>query len=317
LQSEQGGWFLRKRNRNIIVEVDDDVEVLEDYCWLTVGQIQQLLCLDNVVNMDARTVLSCIPFAPAAGHAGATGADRDGADCDGGDGSEGYGAALRRSMDPRAGGLHTMTEAISWLTANKAGCEMVQHRIPLNEVTGWRRTGDEIAHVDGEFFRIVAVSVRAASREVTSWTQPLLAPVAPSLLVFLTRRVHGVLHVLVQARAAAGALDIVEIAPTVHCMPNSWRDADPSRRPRYLDYATNADPGRRRYDAWLSEEGGRFLHAKNRYLVLEVDDDFPAEEPDNYCWLTVHQLMLLLRASNSVNVEARTLLAGLHTWIGR
>ncbi len=42
LQSEQGARFLRKRNRNMIVETTRDVPVLEDYCWLTLGQIQKL-----------------------------------------------------------------------------------------------------------------------------------------------------------------------------------------------------------------------------------------------------------------------------------
>jgi oxidase EvaA len=312
LQSEQGGWFLRKRNRNIVVEVTDDVEVLDDYCWLTVGQIQQMLSIDDVVNMDARTVLSCVPFAPSAAGGGGGGVAAEP-----GDGHDGYGDAVRRSMDPDAGGLHTMTEVHSWLTANKAGCELVQQRIPFNDLAGWRRTDDEIAHVSGEFFRIVAVAVRAASREVSSWSQPLLAPVAPALLALLTRRVAGVLHLLVQARAAAGALDIIEIAPTVHCMPHSWRAVDPVDRPRYLDHIRDADPLGWRYNAWLSEEGGRFLHARNRYLVLEVDDEIPLEQPTNYCWLTVHQLMQLVRAGNCVNVEARTLLAGLHTWISR
>ncbi len=333
LQSEQGGWFLRKRNRNIVVEVTDDVEVLDDYCWLTIGQVQQLLCIDDVVNMDARTVLSCVPFAPSptddgphhdgphhdgAGLAAASAAGLgDGPGTGPGGDPGGYGAAVRRSMDPHAGGLHTMTEVLSWLTANKAGCELVQQRIPLGAVTGWRRGEDEIAHDSGEFFRIVAVAVRAASREVSRWSQPLLAPAAPALLALLTRRIAGVLHVLVQARAAAGALDIIEIAPTVHCMPHSWRDVDPVRRPRYLDHVLAADPLRWRYDTWLSEEGGRFLHARNRYLILEVGDEIPLEEPTSFCWLTVHQLMQLVRAGNCVNVEARTLLAGLHAWISR
>jgi oxidase EvaA len=220
-------------------------------------------------------------------------------------------------MHPEAGALHTVADVVSWFTANKAKCELVQRRVPLREVDGWRRTEDEIAHEGGEFFRVVAVDVRAASREVASWSQPLVAPVAPGLMAFLTRRVLGVLHVLMQAKAAAGALDMIEIAPTVHCMPHTYRNLDQSAWPRYLEYVVDAEPGQIRYHAWLSEEGGRFLHAKNRYLVLEVDDDFPLEEPDNYCWLTVYQLMLLLRTSNCLNVEARTLLAGLQTWIGR
>jgi dTDP-4-dehydro-6-deoxy-alpha-D-glucopyranose 2,3-dehydratase len=312
LQTEQGGWFLHKRNRNMIVEVVDDIEVLEDYCWLSIGQIQRLLCIDNVVNMDTRTVLSCMPFANLDADQDSTEAGYGGAYSD-----AGYGDALHRSIHPRAGGLHTLTEALSWLTTNRAGCELVQQRIPLDEVAGWRRTDGEIAHVDGEFFRVVAVDVHADSREVTSWTQPLLAPVAPGLLAFLTRRVDGVLHVLMQARAAGGALDMIEVAPTIHCMPHAYRNFDRTRQPRYLDYLREADPLQIRYQAWLSEEGGRFLGAKNQYLVLEVDDEFPIEEPDNFCWLTVHQLMLLLRASCSLNVEARSLLACLMTWISR
>ena len=62
LQSEQGARFFRKRNRNIIIEVDDDVEVLEDFMWVTLGQIKELLKIDNLVNMDTRTVISGISY---------------------------------------------------------------------------------------------------------------------------------------------------------------------------------------------------------------------------------------------------------------
>lgn len=61
LQSEQGARFLKKRNRNMIIEIspDEKVEVLDSFCWLTLGQLKVLLEKDNIVNMDARTVLSC------------------------------------------------------------------------------------------------------------------------------------------------------------------------------------------------------------------------------------------------------------------
>src|SRR6185369_10138789 len=144
---------------------------------------------------------------------------------------------------------------------------------------------DVIEHESGEYFRIIAVNVRAGSREVKSWQQPLLEPVAPGLLVLLTRRVDGVLHLLVQARAAAGAMDRIEVAPTVHCMPHSHRDADPALWPRYLDYVTSVSPDQVRYQAWLSEEGGRFMSAKNRYMIVEIDDSFPDYEPPTFHWM--------------------------------
>ena len=58
LQSEQGARFLRKRNRNIIIKVNENIELKEDFRWMTLGQIKQLACIDNMVNMDTRTVLS-------------------------------------------------------------------------------------------------------------------------------------------------------------------------------------------------------------------------------------------------------------------
>lgn len=58
LQSEQGGRFLRKRNRNIIIEVDENISPHPDFIWVTLGQLKALMRYDNVVNMDLRTVLS-------------------------------------------------------------------------------------------------------------------------------------------------------------------------------------------------------------------------------------------------------------------
>ena len=64
IQSEQSSRFYKKRNRNILVELGEDVEVevLPSHKWMTLGQIKELMKIDNLVNMDTRTVLSCIPY---------------------------------------------------------------------------------------------------------------------------------------------------------------------------------------------------------------------------------------------------------------
>lgn len=56
LQSEQGARFLHKRNRNIIVEVEesDPIEILDGFIWLSLGQIKELISYPNVLNMDTR-----------------------------------------------------------------------------------------------------------------------------------------------------------------------------------------------------------------------------------------------------------------------
>lgn len=62
IQSEQASRFYKKRNRNLIILVDDEIEVLPNFKWMTLGQIKKMMDVDNLVNMDTRTVLSGIPL---------------------------------------------------------------------------------------------------------------------------------------------------------------------------------------------------------------------------------------------------------------
>jgi len=272
LQSEHGSWFYHKSNRNMIVEALDDVPLDDDFCWLTFGQIAELLQQDNVVNMDSRTVLACAPFA-----------DQDG----------------------RA--LHSDTELLSWFTGQRSRYDIRAERIPLAGLPGWRQSATSIDHEQDRFFKVVAVNVVAGNREVTSWTQPLIEPVGPGVAAFLTRRIDGVLHVLANAKVEGGFLDAVELAPTVQCTPGNHDE-----QPPFLDLVRSARPEQIGYRAVHSEEGGRFLHAEAEYLLVEVGDEVPLKEPEGYAWVTPGQLSTLVRHGHYVNVQARTLLAVLN-----
>ncbi|WP_344858198.1 NDP-hexose 2,3-dehydratase family protein [Amycolatopsis ultiminotia] len=303
LQSEQGSWFLHKRNRNIVVETEDEVALDEDFCWLTFDQIRRLLRLDHMVNMDSRTVLSCVPPAVAR---------RDERDA----GDDSFGDAVLRSLAGLGRPVHEPARILSWLTEVRARQELVQRRVPLKEVVedGWRLGPEVIDHTDGKYFDVVAVDVQASNREVASWTQPLVAPKQSGLLALLVKRIDGTLHALVQARSDAGTLNIAELTATVHCQPGNYADAPAQYRPPYLDYALAAATCRVRLDVVHSEEGGRFYHAQNRYLVIEVEDDFAAEPDDRYLWTTLSQLMSLLSHSNYLTVELRSLMASMRSF---
>ncbi|MFE5619858.1 NDP-hexose 2,3-dehydratase family protein [Streptomyces sp. NPDC056524] len=279
LQSEHGAWFFRKANRNMIVETDEDVPLDEDFCWLTLGQIGELLCRDNVVNMDSRTVLACAPVA---------------------------------SAEP--GALLSDTALLSWFTARRSAPEVRAERIPLGQVTDWVRGESSIDHVKGRFFRVVAVAVEAANREVRGWTQPLFEPCGIGVTAFVTRRVGGVPHLLVHAKLEGGFLDRIELAPTVQYTAANHADRTGDGRPPFLDLVLSADPARVRYDVLHSEEGGRFLNAESRYLFVEADEsEAPPDPPPGYAWVTPGQLRSLVRHSHYVNVQARTLLSLLNT----
>ncbi|MFH8480844.1 NDP-hexose 2,3-dehydratase family protein [Streptomyces sp. NPDC018055] len=281
LQSEQGDSFLRKRNRNMVVEITEDIEVRDDYRWLTLGEIHQLLAVDNLVNMDARTVLSSLPFPPG---------DEDAAP-------------------------HSDTEILSWLTGIKTRHEREVVTSPLARIEDWRRTPAEIARSDGRHLRVLAVSVQAGNREVTNWTQPLLAAQRQGIAAFIVRRTAGEPQVLVQGLTQPGTFDVAEMAPTVHCVTDGWHDLP--EKPPYLDYVLAVPDDRVHYSALLSEEGGRFYRRDNRYLVVEADETLGGDPPDAYRWLGFSQLKRFTGYSNHVDVEARTLIACLQSLWGK
>ncbi|MFB7560406.1 NDP-hexose 2,3-dehydratase family protein [Streptomyces brevispora] len=281
LQSEHGAWFYRKRNRNMIVEVDAGVpvQVHDGFAWLTLGQIVELLCLDNVVNMDARTVLASAPMAAE-----------------------------------EAGALTSDAELLAWFTGERARQDVRTRRMPLREISGWRRDTHSIRREDERFFRVVAVSVKGAGREVRGWTQPIIEPVGPGLVAFAYRMFDGLPHVLVHARVEGGFLDTAELAPTVQCVPSNYAHLPDGQRPAFLDLMLNPSPERIRYSTVHSEEGGRFLDAESRYLIVETDEaTTPAEAPPGFHWVSTGQLNWLAGHSRYVNVQARTLLAVLTT----
>lgn len=304
-QSEQGAWFLRKRNRNMIVTTTDDVEVLDGFVWLPLGQVLQLLRCDDLINMDTRTVLSCLPFTPGTPGSGAGSRPSDGFERFGE-----FTAAMLRSCDPAAGSHHSDREIHSWITEVRSRTEMSVEPAPLGALAGWRRSDGSVRHESGGFFEVIGVRVESAGREVGRWTQPMLTTGEDGLHGLLVTRIGGVLHALMHLRVEPGLVDVAELAPTVQCTPGNYAHLPAAGRPAFLDEVLGAPPEAIRFDTTLSDEGGRFYEVSNRHLIVETDTVH--RHPD-YRWMPVHQLAGLLRHCHYLNVQARSLVACLYS----
>ena len=296
LQSEQGGRFLHKRNRNIIIEVTEPIPEHSDFIWVTLGQLKTLMTYDNVVNMDTRTVSSGLGW-----HAADTSALSERV-------SSCRGQALLASMTH---GLdsHSVNEILFWLSDLKSRYLLHTKVIPLREVDEWTIRKDEIVRQDRKFFRVVGAQVTIGNREVTTWSQPLVQPMQKGLCGLLAKKINGIMYFLIQAKMECGNLDVVELAPTVQCLTGSYTSGSPFALPEIL----NASPERIIFDTWQSEEGGRFYLEQNRNLVVEAKDDFPEKDlPRNFKWMTLGQLREFLRFNNYLNIQLRSLLAALN-----
>ena len=299
LQSEQAAWFYQKRNRNMLVMLEDaaDIEVLPGFAWLALEDLYRCLLDADVVNMDARTVLSCLPLHAIGGWVDPVPGTDDR-----------VAAGVRRSLHPDTVPRVPFERLLSWITRHRSMPGLRGTMVALNSVEdGWLRTAASIRHVEGRHFEIVGVRVKARGREVGEWCQPMLAPCSEGLAAYLAAEFDGVLHLLVRIAPSPGYREGVELGPTVQCVPTETTQAE-----RYLDRVVGAAPEHELFVSVLSEEGGRFLRARTEYRIVDVSDDPPLDLPPDYQWVTLHQLGTLLQHSHYVNVEGRTLIAAAH-----
>ena len=300
LQSEQGLFFLRKRNRNIIVETEDDVPLHDDYEWLTLGQIKTLMREPHTVNMDTRTVIAAIPF--AAGRAETLAAETPPRPAAGT-----FEAALIDSTLATDEGCQPIDAVLSWLTEIRSRAAIDCQPCALRTVQGWERDATELRRSDGRYFRVFGVAVESDAREVSGWTQPMLQPVETGCSAFVTRRIDGLLHFLVQARMEPGVWNLIELGPTVQWLSGAPTDDD--QTPFMLDDVMTGAAGVVRHRSTQCEEGGRFYRYATENIVVELDEADDRPVSPNHAWVTLGQLNTLIRYGNHLNIEARSVLA--------
>ena len=297
-QSEQGARFLDKLNRNLIVEIDEHqkVDSSDDHCWMTIAQIKGLVNDDNLINMDSRSVMSCLDILAHSEELPHTQAS-------------GFGRLLYESMSPTAESEFSDTEILSWLTEARFGNHFSTQTMPLNAIVGWHQNRDQVCS-EKYNFSVIATHVEIGNREVVSWTQPMMRQNHCELFGFVTQVRLGTLHFLAHLKSEVGLKYKVELGPSVQCcMAEAIVGETPDCR-RYLDRFKNVQHSTKIHvDVMQSEEGGRFFHEQNRNMVVQIPDDEQLETTDNFRWLTLRQLLNLSKHSNYINIQARSVLS--------
>ena len=290
IQTEQASRYIKKENRNMVVQVDpDDVPADPDYRWMTLGELLALAPQPDVLNFDTRSVLSCISFAR---HGAAT-TESDEAPFP----VRVLGSLTTDCDDDRLRLIRT------WLAQHHDRFFMTTGRVPLRHVAGWTCNGDVIAHESGKFFEVVGVSVEASTREVSRWDQPLVRSVGQGIVGFLCQHGEGVLRFLVRAVLEPG-VSSMRLGPTLHCIPGNHDVVPP-----FFAEISHATGPRVRFSSIQSEEGGRFYHDQRLLTVVEFPPDERIECPTDYCWMTLREIKEMILQYGAVSVEARSLIA--------
>lgn len=287
IQSEQASRFYKKRNRNIIIEVDDEVFVHDSHIWMTLGQIKLLMKENNLVNMDTRTVLSCLPLIKRPKNNSLND------------------SFLYNSIFSEE---NELKKAYRKLNNYKMFSGKESHLIPLSNIKDWSLTCDEYVCDYDNNFKIIFAEIEIEGREVRKWCQPLVEATGEALFGLIISKFDDKYKALVKVKSEIGSFDTCEFGPTIQNeslevakMPINYIESV------FLEEIKNKE--KVMIDVIQSEEGGRFYHEQNRNVIVEINKDLLNDIPDEYLWLNIGSIIKLIQSNNVVNIQLRNLIS--------
>jgi oxidase EvaA len=204
-----------------------------------------------------------------------------------------------------------ITPILGWLKEKQASYPVKVEEVGVNDAVGWHTdpASGNITHESGKFFSIIGVKVSgAADREVPSWSQPMLKQEEIGISGVIMQMREGVAHYLFYAKFEPGNFGIVQISPALQVSEGNLSQAHKGPRPRLAEYF-DGTKGRVVAAVEGVEDGGRFYHKVNRSMLCEVDESELVPITEDYIWLTLPQIKMLLRVDKVVNSLARNVSA--------
>jgi len=296
IQSEQSSRFYKKRNRNIMIRVEEEIPLLPSHRWMTLGQLKRLMRVDNLVNMDTRTVISCIPYAKLNLSPLELLELSDGF-CD---------KALFRSIFVGTK-ENILPEVYQYINNRKMFAEAKHELLPLHMLTDWEMRDGELVCKHPHPFKVVFCDIAIEGREVKRWAQPLFEANGIATFGLICCEEEGVLKFLVKAMPEVGCFDSVELGPTVQRETVAIAQEEDEVSQFFMERLV-AGQGVV-FDHLLSEEGGRFYHEQNRNVLLRVDRTELPSLSAGYFLLDYRTLNELVQVNNTLNIQLRNLLS--------
>lgn len=289
IQSEQSSRFLRKRNRNVIRVVHSVLPETETHKWMTLSQIKKLMHIDNMVNMDTRTVLSCIPYVLM-----------------GEEGDVPFKDTLYFYRSAWNLNRKTLVNIYNNINDVKMFEDYRIEKTDLYSLNGWKMDKGEFISEHYSPFKVIFCDIHIEGREVTNWKQPLLAATEMAMFGLICTDDNGMLKFLTKTRFEVGCFDTIEIGPTIQREGGSMQPLDCIEELFYEEVAKGKNIIA---DVILSEEGGRFYQEENRNVIIYVDKDKIEHLPRGYVWSDYGTLNMLTQVNNCLNIQLRNLLS--------
>ena len=210
--------------------------------------------------------------------------------------------------------IHKLDYIIEWFNKKREESDMVVEEIGVKELEKWniqKETGN-LFHDSKGFFEVIGVKVsNTFDREVgkEGWTQPMIAKNPGGILGILMKKINGIPHYLLQAKAEPGNIGKLQLSPTLQATTSNLIKAHGGKRPLFAEHFNESNNLKIIYAKWQSEDGGRF-HLKSNYnMIVEIKEDEKLDIPDYFIWITLYQIKQLLKIENFVGPHVRGIIS--------
>ncbi len=203
---------------------------------------------------------------------------------------------------------------IPWLNERRNSVTVNIEQVDISQLKSWPlnpRTGN-IGHDSGKFFCIEGIRVETNWGNACRWEQPIINQPEVGFLGFLGKKFDGVLHLLVQAKIEPGNINSVQLSPTLQATKSNYTRVHKGAKPRFIEYFNGEIPCRVLVDQLQSEQGARFLRKRNRNIIVETHEFPEALSHPDFKWMTIGQIKRLANINNTINMDTRTVIAGIN-----
>lgn len=289
IQREQEAWFLGKVNRNrVILLPPDDATSLDSLIpnsyWVPLRVLFQGLLVDNLLNMDLRSILSMIAVDNTLG----------------------------RVLSPRA--IHSTADSIR----SGLGKPLSTRSRSLLKLPGWTYRS-VLSSSDSSSGTIIGRRVQVTTREVTEWDQPFLSPGSKAQCTLVARKdeTGQSWEIALAPRRRIGSTRGSTLEATIQRHHQEQVSGDSLAEDCLRELLKKAD---KVVSVNHAEEGGRFYHAQTNYQIILINRLKLPAIPNEWQWIHLDIADALIADGDCVSVEARTCIAMLTaavTSIGR
>ena len=218
--------------------------------------------------------------------------------------------AIARTL-PARGEPHCLADFRRWRAESVAKSGFAWRAIPFAASREWSFVDGILRHRTGGFFALAGLAVRSRTRELDGQQQLAILQPETAINGFLLRRRHGRSELLFQGRIEPGNIESMQLAPTVQSTEANYKRLHGGGATAFVEWFTGERSGKLVYDELQSEEATRYYGKYNRNVVVDVSEAGELELPPAFRWYDLDAIRVFATASNVLNTDARSVLAGL------